>query len=334
MSVRGFLKTGLALGAALTALSGCAMDRPRLTSGEYLRSWGLAAINANPAYVAGVSGRGVTVALVDCGLDRSQPDLRRNVSRQSADLLTSRLAPAPIARHANLVAGPLGSALDGRGLVGVAYNADVLAIRADVDGGWNGQCAFRTADLARALDFAVEKRARIVVLPVQHPRPLGGGFEPALQRAVDAGLVVVVSAGNRAGAEPEWPARYAADPRFAGSLIAVGASREDGSLAAWSNRAGETRQHFVAAPGEGVITDCGKETCRQVSGTSFAAPYVAGALALVMEARPDLDGRDAARLLLSGAQDAGEPGDDPVYGQGLLNVGRAFAQIRRPARGG
>lgn len=328
MSVRGLLTTALALGAVLLGASGCARERPRLDSGEYLRSWGLAAINAHPAYLAGASGRGVTVALVDCGLDRSQPDLRRNVSRQSTDLLPARLAPAPVARHADHVAGPLGSALDGRGLVGVAYNARVLAIRADVDGGWNGQCAFRTADLARALDYAVEKRARIVVLPIQHPRPLGGGFEPALQRAVAAGVVVVVAAGNQSGEQPAWPARYAADPRFAGGMIAVGAARADGSLAAWSNRAGDTGRYFLAAPGEGVITDCGKGYCRRVSGTSFAAPYVAGALALVMEARPDLHGPAAAQLLLAGAQDAGEPGQDPIYGQGLLDVGRAFAQIR------
>lgn len=322
------LRPSVAALAALLALSlaGCAHERPRLDSAEYQRSWGLAAVNANPAYLAGASGRGVTVAIVDCGLTPVR-DLRRNVSRRSADLVAARTAPEPVARHANLVAGPLGSVLDGRGLVGVAYNASVLAIRADVDGGWNGQCAFRAADLGRALDYAREQGARIAVLPVQHPKPLGAPFEAALQRATEAGLIVVVAAGNHAGDQPAWPARYASDRRFAGGVIAVGASKADGTLARWSNRAGEASPFYLAAPGEGVITDCGKEACRQVSGTSFAAPYVAGALALVMEARPELDGRAAARVVLEGARDAGEPGADPVHGRGMLDIGRAFGAL-------
>jgi subtilisin family serine protease len=330
---RGSLPRALALLAALgVALSACAttVPRPRIHSAEYVRSWGLAAINANPAYRAGATGRGVTIAMIDCGLEQAQPELRRNVSPRSVDLMAG-LRRVPVQeRHGDYVAGPLGSALDGRGLVGVAYNATLLSVRADFDGGLNGECAFRPSDLARGLDYATRNGARIVVLPLQGKRALGAPFEAALKRTVDAGVAVVIAAGNDAAGQPSYPGRYASDPRFAGSIIAVGAFRADGSLAPWSNRAGDARRYFVAAPGEGVITDCGSKWCKRISGTSMAAPFVGGALALLMEARPALDGRGAIQALIGAARDAGEPGVDEVYGAGLLNVGQAF-QLHRAA---
>jgi subtilisin family serine protease len=315
-------------------LAGCAipMARPRLDSGEYLRSWGLQSINANPAYVAGITGRGVTIALIDCGLEQAQPELRRNVSRRSIDLMAGHRNSPIQERHADYVAGPLASALDGRGLVGVAYNATVLSIRADVDGGLNGECAFRPDDLARALDYATQNGARVVIMPLQGKAPLGAPFEMALKRTVDAGVAVVIAAGNGGAEQPAFPARYAVDPRFAGSIVAVGASQLDGTLAPWSDRAGAARGYFMAAPGAGVVTDCGTRWCRRISGTSIAVPYVGGALALMMEARPDLGGRGAIQNLLRGATDAGDEGIDEIYGHGLLNVGKALqlAQHKGP----
>jgi subtilisin family serine protease len=314
-------------------LAACAPTRPDLDGPEYRLSWGLAAINAEPAYKAGATGRGVVVALIDCGLDDAQPEVARNV-RASMDLFAGQRTVADFDRHASYVASPLGSALNGKGLLGVAYNASLLAIRADIDGGHNGECAFKPSDLARAVSYAADRKARIIVLPVQATRPMGAPFEAALAKAVDAGAVLVIAAGNRAGDQPSYPARYAADPRYAGAIVVVGAASMEGVLSRWSNKAGPAQAHYLVAPGENIITDCGEDSCRRVSGTSFAAPYVAGALALVMEAHPDLDGRQAAELLLSAARDAGEPGDDPVYGRGLLDIGKAFDGVRKVRRHG
>ncbi|MBL8770389.1 MAG: S8 family serine peptidase [Phenylobacterium sp.] len=317
---------GLALLAALlTAFAPAAAGArgPRVNSDEYRKSWGLEAIGARAAYEAGLTGKGVTVALVDCGLADAQRDLMRNVSRRSRDVVEGRATPVTD-RHAAYVAGPLASALDGRGMVGVAYNATVLQIRADVDGGGlDGACAFRPSDLARALDYAAEQRARIVVLPLQHGKPLGGRFEAALERLVGSGAVVVIAAGNRNGPDPSWPARYAIDPRFQGAIVVAGASSYYGMITSWSNRAGLVKPWFIAAPGEWVLTDC-RGKCKLVSGTSFSTSYVAGALALMMEAWPQTSGRDLIARLLDTARDEGPAGVDEVYGRGLLDVARAF----------
>lgn len=325
----------LAVCAMLAALlGGCTQRIPEVTSGEYLRSWGLGAINAMGAYQAGATGRGVRVAMIDCGLQDAPREVMRNVSRNSVDIFGGERSLPPTDRHATYMAGPLGSALDRKGLVGVAYNAELLSVRADFEGGYNGQCAFRPSAIARAVQYAADQQARIIVLPLQATKPMGAAFETALKNAADAGAVIVIAAGNRSAEQPTYPARYAADPRFAGAIVAVGATSAEGELTKWSNRAGETKAWYLAAPGERVVTDCGKKTCRLVSGTSFAASYVAGALALVMEGHPELSGREALALLLKNARDSGDPGADPTYGWGVLDVGRVFPQTAEAKRRG
>jgi subtilisin family serine protease len=319
----GLLVVAAGLSAvAVASPTDAAVRRPRPQSDEYRKNWGLDAIGAQAAYRAGLSGRGVTVALIDCGVAEAQPEVRRNVS-VSRDVVAGRAAPA-VEKHGTYVAAPMVSALNGRGMVGVAYNAKVVSIRADYDGGLNGECAFRPADLAAALDEAVAHKARVVVMPLQGRKPLGEPFEAALERTVKSGAVLVIAAGNRKGDQPTWPARYASDPRFAGSIVVAGATSYYGELTAWSNRAGAAKPWYVAAPGEWVLTDC-KRKCALVSGTSFSTAYVAGALALMMESRPELSGPEAAGRVLQAARDLGEPGADPVYGRGALDLSRAFA---------
>jgi subtilisin family serine protease len=316
---------GLAVAVALAAmLPGAAADArgPRTNSDEYKKSWGLEAIGARAAYDAGLTGKGVTVAILDCGIGLAQRDVLKNVSRHSTDVVPGRKLPLTDP-HGAYTAAPLAAALNGRGMVGVAYNATVLAVRADVEGGLNGRCAFKPSDLARGLDYAAQQKARVVVLPLQHGKPLGASFEAALKRLVDGGAVVVIAAGNRNGPDPSWPAMYAIDPRFTGAIVVAGATGYYGSITGWSNRAGQVKAWYIAAPGEWVLTDC-LAKCALVSGTSFSTAYVAGGMALMMEAWPQLSGREIAARMLDRARDAGDAGVDDVYGRGVLDLGRAF----------
>jgi subtilisin family serine protease len=320
--------------AAGAAVSGCAVgpvQTPRLDSLEYQRSWGLDAIGAEAAYAAGYTGRGVRIGLIDCGVARGESDLGRNLSRESADLVPVRAARLTDP-HGNWVAEPLGSALDGQGTVGVAYNATLLEIRADMDGGYKGECAFWPLDLARALDYAVRHKARIVTLPVQAPKPLGPDFEAALARAAEAGVVVVIAAGNDSASEPAWPARYAVDPRFSRIVVVAGASTLTGEIATWSNRAGAASARYVLAPGEWILTDC-RAHCQLATGTSFAAPFVAGAIALMMEAHPELSGPEAVDRVLAAARPL-DQGGEAIWGRGMLDLSRAFPAppVRAAAR--
>lgn len=317
-------------GLALTTSTGAArlpattrVPRPRLRSLEYRLNPALSIIGADRAYAKGATGSGVTIAVIDTGISGARPDLRPNLSPRSIDLISDRHVSGEDERHGGDVAGLLASALDGSGTVGVAYRANILSIRADIDGSCARQCAVRGADLSRGIDYALDSGARIIALALVGGRRLPSA-EAALARAAARGVVVVAAAGNDSGPQPGWPARYAADPRYAGSIVAAGATTWDGQLAKWSNRAGPTMSNYVAAPGQNVIVNCDERFCNLVSGTSYSVAYVAGALALVMERHPELSGPQAAELLLQGARDAGPKGPDPVNGRGLLDVARTF----------
>jgi subtilisin family serine protease len=303
---------------------------PRPGSPEYLRSWGVRQVNPEPAFRAGFTGRGVTIAVIDTGLVWAQPEVARQADAASTDLNPGRTGDSRLSNHGGEISGAIAAALDGGGLVGVAYGASLLSIRADLDGSCMSECAFRTADLARGVDYALQHGARIMVLAVEGPHRLSPRFEAALERATAAGAVIVIAAGNEMAADPTWPARYAADPRFAHSVIAVGATAPDGALARWSNRAGTTRARYLAAPGERLLANCDDKVCSLVSGTSFSAPYVAGGLALLMESRPELSAQEAADLLLQAARSPKAGGaPDPRFGRGVLDIGRAFEAARR-----
>lgn len=235
--------------------------------------------------------------------------------------------------HGTTVSSVIAANFNGFGTIGTAYQSTIVSIRADVSDCTDPEdtVCFKSADLVRAIDYAIANKVPIVNMSLGGSGPLGSAFEAALQRAVNAGIVFTIAAGNAGdeptGGDPEWPGRYATDPRFAGSIIVVGAHNSANQLAAFSNRAGVSATSYISAAGVDIITACDGTSCWRVNGTSFAAPAVAGALALLLDAFPNLSGRDAVAILLQTARDAGDAGIDTVYGRGLLDIARAFQPV-------
>ncbi|AQR63338.1 peptidase S8 [Brevundimonas sp. LM2] len=286
-------------------------------------------MRATTAWNRGATGTGITVGVIDSGVQPDQADLVGRVSPLSTDIITGRNLPRGENDHGTFVAGVTAAGFNGFGTVGVAYNATILSVRSDISdcNDPTDTVCFASSDLARSIDYAVANGARIINLSLGGEKRLGGTFEAALQRAISAGVVFAISSGNEAGADPEFPGRYASDPRFAGAIIVVGAHGRTDQIADFSNRAGSSAASFLSAPGVDIISQCDGTSCLLGSGTSFSSPAVAGALALLLEAFPNLTGRQAVSLLLTTARDAGDPGVDTVYGQGLLDLARAFAPV-------
>ncbi|KAK0349539.1 hypothetical protein LTR94_032705, partial [Friedmanniomyces endolithicus] len=95
----------------------------------------------------------------------------------------------------------------------------------------------------------------------------------------------------------------------------------------FSNKAGVSQGAYLTAPGVDVIVGCEGDGCWRVNGTSFASPAVAGALALLLEAFPNLTGREAVDILLRTGADLGDAGTDVTFGRGALDIARAFQPV-------
>jgi len=315
---------------------------------EYLRSSGPAQHGAVTAWSAGYSGQGVTIGIVDSGIDTDNPEFAGRLSPASADLIGGRNLNNPDSDHGTNVALIAAAARDNIGVMGIAFNSTIAMFRADTPGTCadpdpKAGCKFSDANIVAGIDRAVQAGARVINLS------LGGGgasfaMRSAVGRAVSAGVVVVVAAGNdgdstEPGVDPANPDTFAVNVRQGGtgSVIIAGSVNRDGLFSAFSNRAGREATWFLSARGERVccvyengvlkiVTNPdGTRSQFVISGTSFSAPQIAGAAALLREAFPNLTGAQVVDLLLRTASDGGEAGTDATYGRGILNIAAAFA---------
>lgn len=302
---------------------------PSESAREYTRNWGVTDTKAYAAWKEGATGRGITVAVIDSGIEKDHPDLAANVSAASTDIIAGRNELASDDRHGTRVASVIAAPYNNFGTVGIAFNSTILSIRADVSDCTDpdDDVCFKGSDLARAITYAVNNGARIINLSLGGEGRLGTAFESAMANAISRGAIFAIASGNDEDANPGWPGRYATDPRFAGGIIVVGAHNPSGTMADFSNRAGVSAEYYLSAPGEGVIVDCKDTSCWSVGGTSFAAPAVSAAMALMKEAFPNLAASDIVKILLETATEAGDAGTDIVWGRGKLDIARAFQPV-------
>ena len=310
---------------------------------EYARSDGPVYHQAIPAWQTGASGAGVTVAIVDNGIDTANTEFSGRIAAASRDVAGSRSLTGPD-DHGTQVALIAAAARNNSGIVGVAWGATVLMARADTPGtcGSAGGCSFDDADIAAGVDLAVSSGARVINLSLGGSGPTAV-LTQAIARAASAGVVVIVAAGNEGasttpGIDPNNPDPLATGLRQAGNgnVIIAGSIDAKGQISSFSNRAGSEASWFLSARGEAlccvysgsqieITTSGGQQFETLVSGTSFAAPQIAGAAALLLEAFPNLTADQVVELLLSSATDAGAAGTDGTYGRGVLNIANAFA---------
>ncbi|MGK6314267.1 S8 family serine peptidase [Neorhizobium sp. DT-125] len=164
-------------------------------------------------------------------------------------------------------------------------------------------------DLVRALDLLTRRGIKVINLSLTGPPNLL--LEQAVKAAIGQGATLVAAAGNDGpNAKPVYPAAY----EDVIAVTAVDRARKP------YRRAGRGVHIDIAAPGVGVWTAASISGGRQKSGTSFAAPFVTAAAAVMLAARPELTSREIEAELMRSAEDMGAPGKDAIYGWGLLNV--------------
>lgn len=265
--------------------------------------WALRRLEAS-SVAALSSGEGVTVAVVDTGVDASHPDLSTRVL-PGADFVT----PASDGRtdpngHGTHVAGIIAAASDGSGTSGLAANVRILPVRVLNADGYGDD-----ALVAAGVLWAVEQGADVINLSLGGPDrdPL---LAQALELATQRGVTVVAAAGND-GLNGDTVSYPGAEP----SVLAVAASTVVDTRAAFS-----TRGSYVdlAAPGLGILSTLPASRYGYLSGTSMATPYVVAAAALV-RAHLGVSGQQVVDRLTASATDLGATGRDDEFGWGLVD---------------
>ncbi len=317
-------------------------DFPSVSGSEYTANWGVAGTNAVIAWQNGATGAGVIVGVIDDGIHPSHPELTGRISPDSVDIVAGRNALVTDQSHGSELASLIAGNYNNSQTVGVAFDATILAVRAD-----DGTGTFASADLAAAIDYARTHGVDVINLSLGSSTPSPQVFRDAMQRATQAGIIVVVSAGNSGGSgatEPNYPGFLATDPFVSNGLILVaGGLNQDGTVNPASNPPGSAANWYLTAPGWSILVPdygpagpvpgfqvCGLGpggTLCRIQGTSYASPHVAGAIALLIDAFPGLTPSQVVNLLLTTTDDTGAPGIDGVNGRGRLNIGRAFQPV-------
>lgn len=290
-------------------------------------------------------GTGVIVAVVDTGIASQHADLKANILSSGYDFVSqvsiagdgdgidSNPEDEGGSFHGSHVAGTVAAVNNTTGGVGVAYEADIMPLRAlGVDGSGNdadiAQAILYAAKLANNSNTTPAKKADVINLSLGGP-----GFSNALKSAVDAayreGLILVAAAGNENSSTAFYPAAFS-------NVVSVSAVGQTKDRAPYSNF-GSTID--VAAPGgdmsqdangdgnvDGVLSTINASAYAWFQGTSMAAPHVAGVAALMKSVpKSNVTAASFLEMLEKGdlTDDIGPSGKDNEYGHGLINASKA-----------
>jgi subtilisin family serine protease len=303
---------------------------------------------------------GIKVAVIDSGIDGSHPELAPKIVASKSFVRTSALTDQQ--GHGTFVAGLIAAQTNNQlGVAGIAFPAQLLIAKVV---GTNRLVSLEAE--AAAIRWAVQNGARVINLslggvrdPRNPERDTYSALEAAAVRyAYTRGAVIVAAVGN-ADAAPSTPWPFASYPAALPHVIGVSALARDGSIPQFSNR--DPIYNDMSAPGEDIVSTfprqltaarptcdeqgyslCGPDEYRHPEGTSFAAPQVAAAAALLFSVRPALQPDQVMYLLERAAEDVNEQtgckrcpsARDAFSGWGTANVARALAALEGtlPAR--
>ena len=308
---------------------------------EYRANWGLDATNAITAYNDGATGAGITVAVIDSGLDTTHSEFLNHYDPASTNIADPANSTdlTDVDGHGTLVSGIIAAKRDDVGMHGVAFDANLLAIKTDSPGSCTAgastsTCDFYDSDIGAGVNYAVAHGAKVINISLGGDQAATTTLQNAMANAVQQGVIIVIASGNDydatagTGNDPTLFAQFADDSRANSQIIIAGAAKRFPSIqiADYSNRAGNSQNVYVLAPADNVDTtsnDGGYTT--SFGGSSLATPHVAGAIALLLQAFPNLTAQQVVQLLLTTATDLGATGPDVINGMGFLNIAAAFA---------
>ncbi len=275
----------------------------------YANQWHMAKVGAPLAWDT-ATGTGITIAILDGGVNSAHPDLAARIV-PGWNFFDNNSNTADVNGHGTKVAGVAGAIGNNAvGVAGAAWNAKIMPMRISSA---TGAITYYSV-VANALVFAADNGARVanISYTVGHV----ASVQTAAQYMRNKGGVVVTSAGNTGLVDIR-----ANTP----TMITVAATDSADVRASWSTF-GPTVD--VAAPGVGIWTTTSTGGYAAVNGTSFSSPLTAGVVALMLSANPALQPSQVDAILTSTSDDLGTAGRDDYYGAGRINAARAVAAAK------
>ena len=278
------------------------------------KQWGPQKINAPAAWDITAGSPNTVVAVVDSGIDSTHPDFSGKVLA-GTNCTTDTLPPPSHGTHVAGIAAAIGN--NGTGIAGINWTAGILPIKVCIA---SGSCT--NSDISCGVVFWANFAISNPSLRVVENLSLGGpGYAQQLKDALDYALqrnvLVVASSGNDGKSTVLFPAGYP-------GVMAVGASTPTNGRAAFSSYGPHLS---VIAPGVDIYSTVPGGGYTLMSGTSMAAPHVAGVAALILALSPGLSPTQVRSQIERTATHLGSSTFDPQFGWGLVNAAAALGAL-------
>jgi hypothetical protein len=278
---------------------------------SFASEWHLPKIAAPSGWDLAV-GSGITIAILDTGVDGSHPDLVARLV-PGWNFYDNNANTSDVYGHGTAVAGAAAASMNnGIGVAGVAGAARIMPVRISDPSGWAN-----LSTIAQGLTWAADHGARVA--NVSYTVYDSSTVISAANYFRSKGGVVATSAGNTGALN---------GTAATSSMFVVAATDGSDARASFSTFGPGVN---IAAPGVGIYTTANGGGYRSASGTSFASPIIAGAAALVLSRRPDYSPAQVDSVLKSTAIDLGTSGGDQYFCAGRVNV---FAALTKAATSG
>jgi type VII secretion-associated serine protease mycosin len=302
--------------AVLGLAAAIAIPIPAFADSTRDSQWHLKALDVEKAQLIS-QGEGVTVAVVDTGVDATHPDLSGSVM-PGIDLTNTGVDGTVDSKgHGTAMAGLIAAhGNDGNGALGISPRAKVLPVRVANTGQLDAKAVLE------GIKYATRQGVQVISLSLA----TGGGSElrQAVSDAIATNIVVVAAAGNL----PDDKTLVA--PAGYDGVIAVGGSTQNGEHEKTSTTGAGI---LISAPATDVVSTAPGGKYRAGTGTSDSTAIVSGVVALIRAKYPKLTVKQVTEAITSTAADKGDPGRDSLFGYGIVNPVAALAKAGQVAGG-
>lgn len=294
-------------------------DSIYMAADEYMSSWGVQHIGTQSVHNQSIYGDGVNISVLDTGIDYNHPEFAGNYKGgydfvfNDTDPWDDNCLTFLATCHGTHVSGIVAAANNGVGMVGVAPNASLYAVKV-LDGSGRGFASW----IISGIQWAVDNNMDIASMSIEgytYDEPL----RLAVENAYNAGVLLIAAGGNTNGGPVLYPAAY-------DRVIAVTAINDTNQKASFSPIDPKIE---LAAPGVNIYSTV-RDGYGYLSGTSMSTPYVTGVAALIIAGNlSDVNGdgradnKDVRQILDDSAKDLGTTGRDSIYGYGMVDAQKA-----------